>query len=152
VGKKKLVQALLLPHIWYCDVVYSGMRQGEIDSLQLIFNACTRFVTGRRKYDSIRDVTTLILGSTLQNYLKFRYVCFMKKIMNHLVPSYLFEKITFGRSQRNLKLIIPLHRGNNRHLSFFVQVAKIWNMLPNNIKSESRINKYFELCKEFFKC
>jgi hypothetical protein len=149
--KKKLVLSLIIPHFIYCDVVFSGMRIGEIQNLQQIFNACTRFVTNRRKYDRISDVSTVVLGSSLGNFLNFRYVCFLKKILCKMTPTYLFDKINFGRSQRNINLLIPLHRGSDRHLSFFVKIVKLWNMLPNDIKCENRYSRYVELCKGYFK-
>jgi len=149
-AKIKLVHSLLLPHFLYCDVVYSSMSASELNSLQIIFKACTRFVMNRKKYDRISDASTTILGLSFDKFLKIRYLIYLKKIMLGQAPSYLAEKLTFGRSTRNIKLIIPRHESNCRHLSFFVKVGTLWNSLPNNIKRESRIKSYIELCRKFF--
>jgi len=137
--KRKIVVALIMPHFTYCDVVFGSMSVGELDCLKSVFNSCTRFVTNRRKFDHISDVSKNILGFTLENFLNFRSIIFIKKIMLQLVPSYLSDKLQMGRSTRNVNITIPRHSSKQRHLSFFVKIPTLWNSLPIYIKSENNL-------------
>jgi len=148
--KVRLVKSLILPHFLYCAVVFSGMNVAAMNYLSSIFNACTRFVTNRRKFDHIGDVSKIILDSTFEKFLQYRYVLFLKKILLNLVPSYLTSKISLGRSSRNINIHIPRHSTRLRHLSFFVKIPTLWNSMPITIRRENNIFKYSELCKNYF--
>lgn len=149
--KCRLIKALILPHFFYCDVVYSSMSVGESADLNVIFNACTRFVTNRRRFDSISDVSKLILNCTFNNYLQFKYLCFLHNLISFASPQYLYNKICFGRSTRSIMINIPRHNSRIRHLSFFVRIASLWNSLPNDVKNAQTQNIFSKLCFEYLK-
>lgn len=148
--KRKLVNSLIVPHFLYCDVVFCGMKFGELSTLKTIFNACTRFVGNRRKYDHISDISKLILGFDFENFLNLRYTIYLKKILLKQTPSYLSDKIVLGRSLRNLNITIPRHVTEMRHRSFFIKIPVLWNSLPLSIRREHNLRKYVELCREYF--
>jgi len=149
-AKKKLIIALVLPHYMYCCEVFTGMNVTKLNKLNVMFNDCTRFVCNRKRSYHISDVSKLILGCTFNNYLKFRRIVFFKKILNKTVPDYLVGKITLGRSIRNRTVIIPSHNSSVRHLSYFIATAKLWNTLPNTIKSEASFRKFVILLRNYF--
>ena len=76
-----LVVSLIVPLFMYCDVVFSSMGSGNFRRLNVLFNNCTRFVHGLRRFDHISNYQTDVLGMTLANYLNYRYLLFLFRIL-----------------------------------------------------------------------
>ena len=54
--KKRIIEALVLPHFDYCDVVYSPNLRVELkNSLQLAQNSCVRYICNLRKFDRVSE-------------------------------------------------------------------------------------------------
>lgn len=141
--RKKLFFAFLFPLFLYCDTVFYGMSKGCEHKLQLLFNACIRYVFNLRKFDHIHEFSDKILSCNLETYYKIRVLVQFYKIISTHSPSYLYEKLTFSNSSRNKNIIIPINHFNKFNLSFFVRGAMLWNQLPLSIR-ESESTKLFK--------
>lgn len=136
--KMDLVKSLLVPHIIYFDVIVGELNSRNFGVLKRAFNSIVRFVFGLRKYDHISHVSNQILGVGLREYLQFRRLLFMHTIVETRQPPYLFDKLTFVRSQRlAMNIIVPSCRYDRYSRSFFIFDAIKWNALPQDLKRSS---------------
>jgi len=108
--KIKLVKQLILPFIDYFANVYCSLDSSSYHKLNVALNNCTRYVYGLRRFDHIAGRTKNLLGCDLVNYLKVRNCVLLHKIIMTNQPSYLFEKLQFCRSTRNMNLVMPLRQ------------------------------------------
>jgi hypothetical protein len=99
---------LIVPVFLYSDVVYFPSLTGaEFRRLELVFNACTRYVYGLWRFDHISEFSREILGFTLFEYLELRLAGFIHKIVIVGAPDYLSSRFVLGRSPRHRFLVIP---------------------------------------------
>ena len=145
----KLMSSLIMPLILYCDVVLSSMSAGVLGRLNILFNNCSRYVYGLRRFDHMGEYRCSILGSTLENYLMCRYLMFFYKLTRYHQPGYLYECIRSALSTRTLNYIIPYSTSDSRHRSYFVRIVAMWNTLPLTLRNSSNMWRFRRLCLEY---
>jgi hypothetical protein len=137
-----LIKTLILPHFSYGDVVYNDLTVELAEKLQRAQNYCLRFVFNLRRDDHISGYFQQASVLRLENSRKLHMLTLLHKILMNKVPAYMFSKFTFSsqvsnRHTRNSTsmLIIPLHRTVMYNKSFTVTAARLWNSLPDEIKT-----------------
>ena len=55
-ASRMLVSHVVLSRIDYCNCIFAGLPDFNLDRLQLVMNAAVRVISGHRKYDHISDV------------------------------------------------------------------------------------------------
>src|SRR3978361_952610 len=152
--KLTLINALIMPHFNYCDIVYGPLLTNEDrNRLQKMQNHAVRFVTSVPRFAHItpfiRDLNLLRL-----NEAPFvHYACFVGRILETGVPNYLYSKLTFrsnlhDRNLRdiNLRLHIPEHRRSSFKSGFSYRapllnnVLEICNSATSSLKKRLREN------------
>jgi hypothetical protein len=73
----KLCKALLLPHFFYCDIVFAGWSCLDSRRMQVTFNSCTRYVFGIRRFDHLSVHRDVLFGMPLFVYFDFRVLYFL---------------------------------------------------------------------------
>lgn len=144
--RKKLVISLCIPVITYCDAAFSGMDSYCWQKLQLCFNSCVRYVFRLRKYDHISQFENAILGCSLRQYLDFRLLVFLFKIIHHKQPHYLFSKLIFSRSKRKLNINPTPHSTRQYSTSFFIKAVGLWNNLPSHLQRAITLKSFKKEC------
>lgn len=140
--KLKLCDSLVLSYLSFSDVLYwPAARQRERNSLQRLQNSCLKFCYGARKYD---HVTPLFEAS---GWLKLheRYLVHLSTLVHKIVhvgsPKYLADKLVLsatihGRQMRKSHdLCVPRHRTTKFQSSFSYNAVKVYNDLPDDVKS-----------------
>ena len=61
---KTLVHAFVTTRLDYCNSVLAGVPRAVTDKLQRVLNAAARIVSGTRKFDHVRQLTSNIQHST----------------------------------------------------------------------------------------
>lgn len=140
--KMKLVRSLILPFLSYGEIVYGTMDEASLTKLKRIINNMARFVFAKRRYDRISAFANQILNCSLRTYLEKRNLIFLHKLINSKCPHYLFSKLEFAQSARTRNFILPESRFSATLKMFFVSTVKLWNSLPNNIKSETNMGRF----------
>jgi hypothetical protein len=133
--RRKLTVALLLPKFQYCDVLYSQSSEGNKERLNKCYNSCARYVYGIGIRESVSGPAKNITGKTLSQQHAYRICALFHKIILEKTPTYLWEKLRFGRSQRTSILIPPRHNYTDYGNSFFVEGASMWNSLQLEVRS-----------------
>lgn len=132
--KRKLVIQLIIPIISYAAEVYSKLDSHSLHKLQVAFNNATRYVYGMKRFSSISAWRKKILGIDLVNYLQYRNLLFLHRLLINKSPRYLYDKIDFGQSTRCTTIILPQFKYSNSARLFFVNSTRLWNSLPAQLR------------------
>ena len=139
----QLSKSLLLPHFTYCCEIFTfGLDEECKRVLNKAFNACVRYVFGLRRRDELDGYKNLILGCSLLDYLKYRSMLFLYKVINTGSPSYIFEKFRFGQSART-GMVIPQRTTVSRTFnSLLFNGIHVYNSLPIYIRRSPTISHF----------
>lgn len=148
--RKHLVITLCIPHLTYCDVVLGSLDSNSKRKLELVFNACVRYVFNLRKFDHVSMHKKGILGCDIFKYSTYRWCTYLYKLINSQTPSYLYEKLSFSRSTRTMNLNLPSNRSVLLNTSFFVKAPCAWNALPINVKNARTLNSFKSNCLSYY--
>ena len=137
-----LSQALVMSKVDYCNSLFIGAPQKELQRLQSIQNMCARFVSGLKKYDHISPTLRSFHWLKIQYRVQYKILVMVFKCLTGMAPEYLTEALEFGhhrklRSSTVGKLPIPKKCNLSSTLNCsFVQVApRLWNNLPHALRS-----------------
>lgn len=155
-AKLRISNSLILSHLDYCNVVYwPTLLQKDKDSLQKIQNACIRFSFNIRKFDHISRAFRDSGWFNLHERFQIHMSCLIYKINNVKTPQYLHEKLIKGsdiheRITRHCDLLnIPRHNSALFQRSFSYNSAKIFNSLPDDIKTANNLVAFQSKVKTF---
>lgn len=142
-----LLKSLILPVFTYCDSVYStNLTAKSVRVLERAFSACIRYVFGIGRRDSINDYINRVVGCPIMEFMKYRRLVLVFKLLKSNSPEYLFRN--FNLSSRSNLVIIPRHSTSQYNKSFFVSAVSMYNSLPNAVKQSSSVVAFKRLCFE----
>lgn len=145
--KLMLIKSLIIPLFTYCDSVYStNLNATSVRVLERAFSACIRFVFSIGRDCSIDQHVNRVLGCPIMDYLKYRRVVLVFKLLLDKVPEFLYDKLQ--PSSRSNILILPRHSTAQYNKSFFVNSVSDYNALPNLIKQTNSISSFKTRCLE----
>jgi len=137
-----LAKTYLLPKLLYGCELFANLDSVCYRKMRVLCNNITRYVFKRKRFESVSMFSHQIYGPSLKCLLDSRSLILMHKIMHTKEPAYLYDQISFSRSERtnnvvNLRFNYLL---SERH--FFVHTTRLWNKLPNDLKNISNANSF----------
>ena len=141
---KCLVQCFVISRLDYCNSLLYGIPEESLDKLQKVQNAAARLIYGVRKHDHVTHLLRNLHWLPIRYRIQYKIALITFKTQNGNGPEYLAElslplqQNRAIRSSHKNMLKVPktkLKYGGDR--SFSVAAPRIWNSLPNNIKSHS---------------
>jgi len=148
--KQLLVKQLILPTITYAEIVYSSLDSRSLQKLKVAFNFAARYIYNLKRFESVSNYVTSILGCTIETYIKYRNCIFMHKLINSKSPAYLYNKLHFSQSNRNITLILPTFQYSESEKLFFINAARLWNSLPFITRNISESSGFRTQVMNFF--
>ena len=144
---KTLASALVLSRIAYGSVALVSLPKVATQSHQSIINTTARLITGVRKYDHITPVLKELHWLKIDERIEYKIALQMYKCLSNEGPAYptrdlvpvacLPEKQRL-RSAKSKDVVPNMHKLKSLGLRrFSVQRLKLWNNLPNSLKSSS---------------
>lgn len=139
---KALVQCFVISRLDYCNSLLYGISEELLDKLQKVQNAAARLVYGLRKYDHVTHILKELHWLPIRYRVEYKIALITFKTLRGDGPKYLNELLIPLRKGKGLRsesydlLKVPktkLKSGGDR--SFSVAAPRIWNSLPNEIKS-----------------
>lgn len=151
-----VVQSLVLSIINYCSKVW-GMTTGEqLERVQKAQNFAAKVAKGgARKYDHVTPILRDLRWLNVENKISYDISVFTYKIIHGMLPSWLFslpavsamsERAT--RQTNNLYIQRTVTDIGTRAIT--TRGPKIWNTLPDSIKTSSTVHCFKEKMKKFF--
>ena len=144
-----LVISLIFSKMDYCNALLFGIPDNLLNKLQKLQNACARFVTKRRKFDSISDALKELHWLPVRARIEFKILVWVYKCMYNSAPEYLVNLLSVPEQRRSRRTVY-LHNltvprttrkyGGDR--AFCVAGPKLWNKLPNEVKQSKTLSQF----------
>ena len=134
-----------------------GLPKSQLDKLQRIQNVAARLVKGVRKQDHITPTLKALHWLPIEKRIIFKILLMTYKTLNGLAPSYLTTLITPYHLTRKLRsssrstLHVPRVKTSTYGDRAFSSAAlKLWNSLPDHVKSKHTLTSFKSSLKTFF--
>ncbi|CRL05891.1 CLUMA_CG019164, isoform A [Clunio marinus] len=148
--KLGLVKSLLIPRFDYCSNIYLGASRADWKEIESAYNSCVRYIFDKKRYESVSRYKSHVVGSSIENLLKYRACLFIYNLLRYKQPEYLYEKIIFTKSSRNRVLQTPSHLRSQFSNSFFVLGIQIWNSIKSDIRMANSTSVFKTKCLSYF--
>ena len=160
---KTLASASVLSRIDYGNMGLVSLPKVATQSIQSIINTTARLITGVRKYDHITPVLKELHWLKIDGRIEYKIALQMHKCLSNEGPAYLTRDLVpvanLPEKQRlksaKSKNVFPNKHKNKHKLkslglkSFSVSGPKLWNNLPNSLKSSSSTKSFCRSLKTY---
>ena len=134
--------ALVLSRIDYGNMALVSLPKEATKSIQSIINATARLMTGVRKYNHINPVVKELHYLKIDEKIELKIALQMYKCLSNEGLAYLPEKQRL-RSAKSKDVVPNKHKFKSLRLRrFSVSGPKLWNNLPNSLKSSNSTKSF----------
>ena len=132
----------------YCNAILVGISEANLKKLQCVQNTLAQVVTGTRRRDHIQPVLADLHWLPIRARITYKIATLVFKIRKVKQPMYLVELIEDykpvreQRSTSRLLLKEPCIKTTTGQRSFYFAAAKIWNGLPDHIRSVNSLETF----------
>ena len=145
-----LAKTYLVPTLLYGCELFSGCSSSEKCKLKTTYNNIARYVFNLKRYDSLSQFAKKIFKVSFDNLMKCRSLIFLQRLIYTKEPLYLYQKLTFARSNRGTILIPIRYRHQISNRQFFIYAIRLWNQLPRNIQNTSNAIQFKKLIFDYY--
>ena len=147
---KRLVNALVISHLDYCNSLLYGLPSYELAKLQRVQNTAARLIVGARRSDHMTPILRDLHWLPIPARLEFKILLLTFKCLHNQGPSYLRELLKFRNPSRTLRfskqsLLQNSYRPNTLYYgerAFAFAAPKLWNSIPEHIKAASSLSTF----------
>ena len=131
-----LANSLVSSRLDYCNSLYSGISQTNLNKLQRIQNSLARVNTNTSKYQHITPTLKKLHWLPIKQRIDYKICLLTYKTLTNQQPTYLYNSLSFPshsvstRSSDSLVLSIPYVRSSLGKRAFSVIGPRLWNSLP----------------------
>ena len=143
----QIIHAFVTSKLDYCNSLLSKLPQKSLYRLTKVQNTAVRIITRCNIKDHITPHLKSLHWLPIHLRIEYKVLLFTFKIVNSLAPTYLSELLEFKRTPHSLRSEIKkeLKEPKTRTTSygdraFSVEAPKLWNKLPDHIRSITEIN------------
>ena len=150
VAAKILVHASVISRLDYANALLFGIAETQLNRLQRLQNYAARLITRDSCDVDSASVLKKLHWLPIRARIRYKILLLTYKALNNLAPQYLKDILSIhihARKTRSsnggLRLVEPksnLKFGGDR--AFSVCAPKLWNKLPNSLRSCSDINSF----------
>ena len=90
---EKVIHAFISSRLDYCNSLYVGIGQSELNRLQLVQNAAARLLTETKKREHITPVLSSLHWLPVRYRIDFKILLFVFKSLYGLAPEYLSDLV-----------------------------------------------------------
>ena len=131
-----LANSLVSSKLDYCNSLYSGISQTNLNKLQRIQNSLARVIANTSKYQHITPTLKKLHWLPIKQRIDYKTCLLTYKTLTNQQPTYLYNSLSFPshfvsiRSSDSLVLSIPYVRSSLGKRAFSVIGPRLWNSLP----------------------
>lgn len=145
-----LAKTYVIPGLLYGAELFASCDSASRHRLNVIFNNTVRYVFGLRRYSSTSPFSSRLYGVSFDSLIKIRVILFTHKVIYSGKPKYIFNNLQFARSNRGRKLILPIHYTLVSEWQYYVNAARLWNLLPPKLQLLSHETQFKKQLFSFF--
>ena len=140
-----LANSLVSSKLDYCNSLYSGISQVNLNKLQRIQNSLARVITNTSKYHHITPILKKLHWLPIKQRIDYKLCLLTYKTLTNQQPTYLYNSLSFPshsvstRSSDSLVLSIPYVRSSLGKRAFSVIGPRLWNSLPPDTRNSSSL-------------
>jgi hypothetical protein len=155
---KRLVTALILSRLDYCNAALAGLPESTIRPLQRVQNAAARLIANTKSRDHITPVLMRLHWLPIKSRIIYKLCLQMHLIHTNQRPDYMAEMVQLTaacssrpglRSAGHLQYRKPALKTKFGERAFSHAGPAAWNSLPEYIQSESNTNSFKKLLKTY---
>ena len=155
---KSLINSHVTSRLDYCNSLLSGSSKSILDKLQRVQNTAARVITKTSRYSHITPVLRELHWLPVHTRVEFKVLVYVFKALHGQVPIYirnLLEVYTPRRQLRSQDECFPLVVPKTRTVTygdrcFMTAAPKLWNALPNNLRSCETLPSFKRALKTHF--
>ena len=157
---KSLVYAIVSSHMDYCNSVMAGLPMETLKPLKRIQNLAAKLVCRRNHWDSATEALKSLHWLNIEDMILFKVLCIVYRCVNKQGPEFLNEMFnrketrTLRSNNQNYLGILVTKCISYGDQAFSVLGARVWNMLPLDIRNQPTLLSFRKLLKTelFNKC
>ena len=138
-----LANSLVSSKLDYCNSLYSGISQANLNTLQRIQNSLAPVITNTSKYQHTTPTLKKLHWLPIKQRIDYKLCLLAYKTLTNQQPTYLYNSLSFPshsvttRSSDSLVLSIPYVRSSLGKRVFSVIGPRLWNSLPPDTRNSS---------------
>ena len=148
--RKLFYNAYILPHLDYCCTIWGNSTADSINSVIKFQKRAARLILDKDFDTPSVDLFAELNWMTFPERVQFQKAIMMFKTMNNLAPTYMNNLFQYTNEihNRNLRsttenlLYVPKPKCEIFRNSFAYSGAKLWNSIPQNIKSYNSVQQF----------
>ena len=154
-----LVNGLVLSHLDYCNSILIGLPNVTINKLQRVQNIAAKLILKLKPYDSSTQALKTLHWLPIRLRIQFKIACTVHKCTFGDAPNYLRNLLAVNALNLRLrssnyegtKYIVPLTTKKTFvERSFSVQGPRIWNSLPDSLRTNTIYSSFKQKLKTYF--
>ncbi len=141
----------MLSHLDYCNAVYAGLPNIDLDKLQRVQNMAGKLVKRAKKYDSASACRTELHWRPVRERIQYKILCLVFNSLSGKSPVYLRNLLTLApvvrsglrSNEQYRRLLVPFTKLKTFAARSFSCIGPYWwNRLPNHIRQHNDINLF----------
>ena len=143
-----LANSLVSSKLDYCNSLYNGISQANLNKIQRIQNTLARVVTNTSKFEHITPILKKLHWLPIKQRIDYKLCLLTYKTLQIQQPTYLYNSLSFPshslstRSSDSSVLSIPYVRTSLGKRAFSVIAPRLWNSLPPDTHSSLSVSTF----------
>ena len=140
--------ALVSSKLDYCNSLYNGISQANLNKIQRLQNTLARVVTNTSKFEHITPILKKLHWLPIKQRIDYKLCLLTFKTLQIRQPLYLFNSLSFPshslstRSSDSSVLSIPYVRTSLGKRAFSVIAPRLWNSLPPDTRNSLSLSTF----------
>jgi len=153
---KTLTYAFISSRLDYCKVLYCGIADGFLSSLQSVQNAAARLFTGLGRREHITPVLQQLHWLPVRQRVMFKLATLVYRSLAGIAPAYLSDEChltsSIGVRSSDSRTCVPRRAHNGYGVRCFATAGpSLWNSLPLYLREpDISFNRFETVLKTFF--
>ena len=143
-----LANSLVSSKLDYCNSLYNGISQANLNKIQRIQNTLARVVTNTSKFEHITPILEKLHWLPIKQRIDYKLCLLTYKTLQIQQPTYLYNSLSFPshslstRSSDSSVLSIPYVRTSLGKRAFSVIAPRLWNSLPPDTRNSLSVSTF----------
>ena len=144
----ELANSLVSSKLDYCNSLYNGISQANLNKIQRIQNTLACVVTNTSKFEHITPILKKLHWLPIKQRIDYKLCLLTYKTLQIQQPTYLYNSISFPshslstRSSDSSVLSIPYVRTSLGKRAFSVIAPRLWNSLPPDTRNSLSVSTF----------